>query len=575
MLPRDLLISEVPQDTLVETSAVFIVGCLASYSFDSLRKERQRRAQLERAKDELQVQLQVIKNHEKQLAGLNKTSSIVSQSLKLNEFLDNTVECVMDVMGVEAALVYILKPEQEELVIAAHQGISERFIEGAGRLKVGEGFNGRVAASGESLFIEDSAGDVRLTKEVVAEENIRSQFIVPLISKGKVEGTLCVAMHSLRTFSPEEIDLLTAIGNQIGVAVENARLYEHERQVAEQLQASELRYRELFENAHDAIWVNDTAGKILMVNKACEELTGYSRQGLIGANISLFFSSDSMDTLLEVESKLLLGEAISQPYEQRLMRKDGIVKILRVASSVVVIEDDTKGVQHIAQDITEERKTQENLHFLLQQITRAQEEERKRIARELHDDTIQALVVHSQQVYDLSTDGQLTSESVARLENLRQQAITIMQGLRRLSHDLRPSALERLGLLPTLRRLATDVKEYSGVETEVEVLGVERRLPTEVELVLFRIVQEGLRNVWKHAQASLAEITIEFSEKKIKVTVKDNGKGFNADQTVGDLPRYGKLGLAGMQERAKLLGGELSVKSETGKGTVLTAELPV
>ncbi len=226
--------------------------------------------------------------------------------------------------------------------------------------------------------------------------------------------------------------------------------------------------------------------------------------------------------------------------------------------------------------MTEERKTQENLHFLLQQITRAQEEERKRIARELHDDTIQALVVHSQQIYDLATSvKRLPKPAVSRLDELRQQAIQIMQGLRRLSQDLRPSALDRLGLLPTLKRLAADVKEYSGIDTEVKVLGVERRLPAEVELVLFRIVQEGLRNVWKHAQATSAEVTVEFAEGRTKVTVSDNGKGFDTRQTVGELPRYGKLGLAGMQERARLLGGNLTVRSELGKGTTLTAELPL
>jgi len=240
---------------------------------------------------------------------------------------------------------------------------------------------------------------------------------------------------------------------------------------------------------------------------------------------------------------------------------------------LVVTEGKSRGLQHIAQDVTEERKMQENLHFLLQQITRAQEEERKRIARELHDDTIQALVVHSQQIYDLSVDKQLSCEVVTYLNELRQQAIDIMQGLRRLSQDLRPSALERLGLLPALRRLATDVKEYSGVNVEVKVLGEERRLPTEVELVLFRIVQEGLRNIWKHAQATLAEITLEFSDGKMKITVRDNGKGFDTRQTVEDFPRYGKLGLAGMQERARLLKGTLVVKSEPEKGTVLTIEL--
>lgn len=100
------------------------------------------------------------------------------------------------------------------------------------------------------------------------------------------------------------------------------------------------------------------------------------------------------------------------------------------------------------------------------------------------------------------------------------------------------------------------------------------RFPEEVELVLFRITREALRNVWQHAQATRAEITVEFAESKTKITITDNGKGFKLPKTIGDLARDSKLGLAGMQERAWLIGGTLTVKSRPGKGTSITVELP-
>lgn len=444
---------------------------------------------------------------------------------------------------------------------------------------------------GHPAFLTDLTTNLGLTRYTVE----RILYLLPIIWaslsfgwKGGVTASLLAVAGMLPRdliTSPMPEDALVEttavfiVGSLASYSIDSLRKERKRRAqmeiATEQLKVSEQRYRELFENAHDAIWVNNMQGTILMANKACEKLIGYTRDELIGVNINKFFPDEYLDTAEEVTKKLVNGEALRGPYEQRLIRKDGVIQILRVATSLVVTEGDNRGLQHIAQDITEERKTQENLHYLLQQITRAQEEERKRIARELHDDTIQALVVHSQQIYDLSTEKELPEDCTNRLEELRQQAIVIMQGLRRLSHDLRPSALERLGLMPTLRRLAADVKEYSGVETEVRVLGLERRLPAEVELVLFRIVQEGLRNVWKHAQATSAEIIIEFSEKNIKVTVSDNGKGFDTRQTVSELPRYGKLGLAGMQERARILGGTLIVKSEPGKGTILMAELPV
>jgi len=109
----------------------------------------------------------------------------------------------------------------------------------------------------------------------------------------------------------------------------------------------------------------------------------------------------------------------------------------------------------------------------------------------------------------------------------------------------------------------------------VGVIGVARRLSDEVELVLFRIVQEALGNVWKHAQATKANIIVEFESNRIRIIIEDNGSGFSLPHSVSELPRSGKLGLAGMRERAELLGGIITIKSEPRKGTAIIAELPV
>ena len=218
---------------------------------------------------------------------------------------------------------------------------------------------------------------------------------------------------------------------------------------------------------------------------------------------------------------------------------------------------------------------QENLRFYLHQVTKAQEEERKRISHELHDETLQALVVLARQLDTLaSVDKELPEDGHLRLEALRQQVNNVMQSVRRLSQDLRPAALDRLGLLPALEWLASDVAEYSKIATRVNVLGTERRLPEEVELVLFRITQEAMRNVWRHSQATRAEIKVEFDESKTRITVSDNGKGFNLPETIEDLARDGKLGLAGMQERARLVGGTITIQSELGRGSSITIDIP-
>lgn len=270
---------------------------------------------------------------------------------------------------------------------------------------------------------------------------------------------------------------------------------------------------------------------------------------------ALFESPAREDALVETVTVFLVGNLVS--YSLELLRKERV----------------RRNQLELAQN--EEKRMQEHLHFLLQHITRAQEEERKRIAREIHDDTIQALVVHYQHIYDLTSSVQgLPGDAISRIDELLQETNNMIGELRRLSQDLRPAALDRLGLLPTLDRLASDVKTNSGIEIELRVIGAERRLPSEVELVLFRITQEALRNTWKHAQATSAEIIVEFAKGKTSVTISDNGKGFDAHQVIDD-PKHGKLGLAGMMERAKLLGGTLTVSSESDKGTTLTAEVPM
>jgi signal transduction histidine kinase len=230
--------------------------------------------------------------------------------------------------------------------------------------------------------------------------------------------------------------------------------------------------------------------------------------------------------------------------------------------------------QHIARDITEQRRMNENLRFYFRQATRAQEEERKRISHELHDDTIQSLVVLSRQLDALANDPGLSGENRARLEELWHRTDSVLQGVRRLSQDLRPAALDRLGLLPAVELLASEVTGYSKVATRVNTLGKEHRLPEEVAIALFRITQEALRNVWRHSGATRADITIDFTDGRTKITVSDNGKGFQIPEKMGDLAKHGKLGLAGMQERAQLVGGTLTVQSKPGQGTTITVEAP-
>lgn len=572
MLPRAIFVSPSRADALFETGSVVLIGALVNLWFWSQQREKERRRQ---ALLTLEAAQQELRSKEGRLAALNAISEIVSQSLEMEQLLNGALTKVVEVMDVEVALIFLLDEEARELELKTYHGVSEEFIAGVRRLKVGGGLNGRVAESGEPLLVEDVSHDPRLTREVAVLENLHAGLIVPLKSKGKVVGTLCVAMRQPRDFRPEEVELLTAVGNEIGIAIENSRLYEQERVIAQRLRASEKEYRELFENARHAIWIQDLESNIIAANKAFAELARHSQEELKGMKVSKLFSEESLNVGREIEHGLLWGDALEQPYEQRLIRKDGTEAILKLTTSLIVGDGQPKGFQHIARDITEEKRLEENLRFYLQQVTRAQEEERKRIARELHDDTAQALVVLSRQLDAFISAGQRPTQDIIPLEKLREQIDRILEGVRRFSQDLRPSVLDDLGLLPALEWLASDLTDHFGISIGLAVLGSERRFSSEAELLLFRIAQEALRNVWRHSGASRAWITVEFDDGKTVLTIRDNGRGFGLPKRVSDLASTGKLGLAGMEERARLLGGGLTLQSELGKGTTVTVEVPV
>ena len=216
----------------------------------------------------------------------------------------------------------------------------------------------------------------------------------------------------------------------------------------------------------------------------------------------------------------------------------------------------------------------ENLRYYVRQITLAQEEERKRIARELHDDTSQGLIDLSRRVDNLAiTSKNLSEVDLEKLEELQNLIETLLRSTHRFCRDLRPPVLDDLGLLPALESALDDLQK-AGIHTELKVCGNRRRLASEVELALFRIMQESLNNVRRHSGASRVEITVDFGETDLRLIVADNGHGFDLSQSAEGMALTGKLGLMGMRERAQLLGGKLTIESVQEKGTTIITDVP-
>jgi len=525
-------------------------------------------------RQELQQTISVFKDSEQSLAALNAISDLITQPLEIRQVLTLVADKTMEVMDADAVLIFLVDEKTQELVLEVSKGASQKFVSSVRRVKVGEGFNGTVVQTGNALLVDDATTDPLLSTQAVVIEGIRSQLIVPLRSRGRVMGTLCIANRVSGKFHVGDVALLSSIGNTLGAGLENASLLWEMKQALTLLRQSEEKYRDLFENAYDAIWLHDLDGNMLASNKACEKLTGYSSGEFKNIHICQLFSEYSRSCMEQIERGLILNEDVEYRCEGELIKKGGATAAVHITTSLITHDGEVVGFQHSARDITEERKLQENLHYYLQQVTRAQEEERKRIARELHDETLQNLIAISRQLEKITSSDALWEESIEVVRDFKKKIEVAVQEIRRFSHDLRPSVLDDLGLLPALELLADDL-DKQGIATSFKTVGEARRLVPEVEVMLFRIAQEAVSNIWRHSQASEADLVIEFSDALVKLNIGDDGKGFRLPQRVVDMAGLGKLGLTGMYERAKLLGGNLILTSNRGKGTTVTVEVPL
>jgi signal transduction histidine kinase len=234
----------------------------------------------------------------------------------------------------------------------------------------------------------------------------------------------------------------------------------------------------------------------------------------------------------------------------------------------------TEELQASLQALRQARRRQEELRDYAALVTRAQEDERRRLSRELHDDTAQALVALSrglEALADVRSTGRTQADEARWVEDLRELADRSLDSVRRACRDLRPSVLDDLGLAAALDWLAGGTAQR-GLPCTLHVEGKSFPVPSETELVFFRIAQEALANAWRHAQASKAEVLLEYQPGMVRLYVQDNGRGFDVAQAE---QRYasGGLGLLGMRERAALVGAEIEIISKQEQGTMVKVQL--
>jgi PAS domain S-box-containing protein len=334
---------------------------------------------------------------------------------------------------------------------------------------------------------------------------------------------------------------------------------------------SEKRFRVMADTTPSLIWMADRNGKITYLNSKSVEFTGDPKAGF-GNSWSEYVHPDDLDSVLSVNAHGLVNR-LSVSKEYRLRRYDGVYRwMFDVASPRVNGDGSFAGFIGSAIDITDQKMAQDALENVSGRLIEAQEKERSRIARDLHDDICQRLALLSMELEETNRTLDNSSEAAdERLKQIQQHCAEIAGDVQSLSHELHSSKLDYLGVAAGIRGLCKEFAKQHKVRVDFKDEGVPTHLPKDISLCLFRIAQEGLHNAVKYSGTTQFAVTLRKTANEVQLEVIDGGLGFDVEEA----KRNRGLGLVSMQERVHLLHGALFIDSAPGKGTRVVASVPV
>ena len=432
------------------------------------------------------------------------------------------------------------------------------------RFPLGGGINGLAASTGQPVWTDDYAADQRIPHEPDDDSPARLELgaaaVAPLRGPGgEVIGTLAITYRQPRAIDPRDVALLEELAGQGSIAARNARLYE-------QLRDSERRYRFLVDHSPDLVWSVDADGRFTYLGDSLERMTGFRPDELLGRSFRIL--ADPETAALAEAGWQAVKERPNEEQQVRLLLPmvGGGTMAAEVNMVATMLDGGFAGAHGSVRDIRERERLEGDLRR--QAAALAASEERANLARELHDSVTQALFSMglTARALELLLDRDLEAAraKVGELRDLQKDALAEM---RTLIFELRPQSLETDGLAQALRNHASAVQGRTGLAVAVEVESAER-LTLDVEEALYRIAQEALHNVVKHANATSARIVLRRAGNEVRLSVEDDGVGFDPEE----VPR-GHLGLVGMRQRAERMGAEISIGRKPGSGSRVAVSL--
>jgi len=523
----------------------------------------------------------------------------IASELSLDAVLARLVETAAELTGARYAALGVIGRDGKRLERFLTHGLDEDAQSAIGEPPAGRGLLGVLIHDARLLRLHDLTDDPRSVGFPPNHPPMRTFLGVPVQLRDVPYGNLYLTeKEGGADFDEDDEEVVVLLAAQAAVAIENARLYEEAMRWSRQLEslneiaaalAGEVglprqldllteRLREMLSARAVAVALRKPDGTLSVEAGSGEEMAGLVL-GPESRSAAAFSARES------VRVDDIGGEpGVDQDLAGRFGARAGLIVPLvagRRALGVIIaidrIGDDPRFSDadlRLAESYAKRAAVAVDLsqrvaHDALRRAVAAQELERRRLARELHDETGQSLtsMLLGLAALEAADTPEQLREAVAALRGL---VVSTLQDVRRLAVELRPKALDDFGLLPALKRLGQTVAEGSLLDVQVEARLGSERLPAEAETAVYRIVQEALTNVVKHAEARHVSVLVTRKNESVSVMIEDDGKGFDPKNTRSD-----GLGLLGMQERVALLDGVLVVDSSPGAGTTLVLELPL
>lgn len=536
------------------------------------------------------------------LRALVETGIAINSELSLDVVLERIAEAAARVTGARYAALGVIDRAGTALERFITHGIDAATHAAIGDLPRGRGILGVLIRDAQPLRLHEIGDDSRSVGFPPNHPPMHTFLGVPILLRGVSYGNLYLTeKEGGGDFTEEDEEIVTLLAAQAAVAVENARLYASATEWSRQLESlneiggalvRELELPRLLDLVARRLRELIGARLVTIALPAGDDLRieaadGDGAEAFVGMTFPHYDSktgrvlqrghSERVDSLLE-------DPEVHQDASRHMGARTGLYVplVLRDAAIGVLVAHDKLGADQrfdsadlrLAEQFADRAAVAVDLsrrvaRDALRRAVGGQEVERRRLARELHDQTGQALTSILLGLRSVEESG---SEDDLRksVSGVRELVVATLQDVRRLAVQLRPKALDDFGLVPALERLVQTFSETTAISVELEAQLGEARLPPDVETTLYRIVQEALTNVVKHAEAQNVSVLIVRRQGSVTAVIEDDGRGFDPANT-----REDGLGLLGMRERAELHDGQLSIEAASGAGTTLVVEIPL